>query len=59
MDRVMNHKEGGVGDVYDRADYGPEIKRVMEKVAAHITALVEGQPVDMDNGNVVPMAARK
>ena len=30
MDRVMNHKEASVGDVYDRADYGPQMKQVME-----------------------------
>jgi integrase len=40
MNRIQNHKEGGIGDVYDCHDYGPEIKRVMEAVAARITALV-------------------
>lgn len=48
MDRIMNHKEASVGDIYDRADYGPEMKRVMEAVAAHIMALVH-------RNNVVPL----
>jgi hypothetical protein len=51
MNRIQNHKEGGIGDVYDRADYGPEIKRVMEATAARIMALVEGRTDD----NVVPL----
>lgn len=52
MDRIMNHKEASVGDVYDRADYGPEMKRVMEAVATHIMALASGRPVE---GNVVQL----
>jgi integrase len=51
MDRIMNHKpKGSVTDVYDRADYSAEIKRVMEAVAAHIMALATGQPAE---GNVI------
>jgi integrase len=46
MDRIMNHKEGVIGDVYDRADYSAEIKRVMEAVAGHIVALATNQPAD-------------
>jgi integrase len=44
MNRVQNHVEGGIGDVYDRHDYSAEIKRTMEAAAAHITALAEGEP---------------
>jgi integrase len=44
MNRIQNHKEGGIADVYDRHDYGPENKRVMEAVATHIMSLVEGGP---------------
>lgn len=45
MNRLTNHKEGGIGDIYDRHEYGPENKRIMEAVAAHIMALAEGKPV--------------
>ena len=54
MNRVQNHKEGGIASVYDRHSYADEIKHTMEAVAAHIMALATGQPgVD----NVVPMKA--
>ena len=55
MDRIQNHKKSGsVTDTYDRYQYGPELQRAMEKVAAHIIALVESRP---DN-NVVPLTRR-
>jgi integrase len=50
MNRVQNHREGGIADVYDRHEYADENKRVMEAVAAHILALAEGRP---DSDNVV------
>ena len=34
MNRVQNHKEGGIGSVYDRHQYADENKRIMEAVAA-------------------------
>jgi integrase len=43
MNRVQNHKEGGVTDTYDRHGYADENKRVMEAVAAKIMALIEGR----------------
>jgi integrase len=42
MDRVSNHREGGVRDVYDRHKYAEENRRVMETVARHIVAIAEG-----------------
>src|SRR5262249_20727555 len=51
LNRVTNHKEGGIASVYDRHQYADENKRVMEAVAAHIIALVEGLADD----NVVPL----
>ena len=51
MNRITNHKEGGIADVYDRHEYAEENMRIMETVAAHIMALVEGQPDD----KVVPL----
>jgi integrase len=41
MNRIQNHKEGGIGDVYDRHEYAAENKRVMEAVAAHLLALAQ------------------
>jgi integrase len=41
MNRIQNHKEGGIADVYDRHKYEIENKRVMETVANHIVALAE------------------
>jgi hypothetical protein len=43
MNRIQNHKEGGIADVYDRHRYEAETKHIMETVAAKIMALVEGR----------------
>jgi integrase len=43
MNRIQNHKEGGIADVYDVHDYADENKQIMEAVAARIMALVEGR----------------
>jgi integrase len=48
MNRVTNHKEGGIADVYDRHRYEAENKKIMERVAARIVALTEGRP-EADN----------
>jgi integrase len=42
MDRIQNHVEGGVTDVYDRTEYAAEDKQIMEAVAEHIMALARG-----------------
>jgi integrase len=52
MNRIQNHKDGGIGSVYDRHGYADENKRVMEAVADKIMALVEGRP---GAGNVTPL----
>src|SRR5262249_21362836 len=49
MNRVTNHKEGGIAEVYDRYKYAEETRRVMEAVAKHIVSLAEGS----GSGNVV------
>src|SRR5262249_22142846 len=41
MNRIQNHREGGIASVYDRYSYAEETRRVMEAVAAHIMALAE------------------
>jgi len=46
MNRIQNHKEGGIADVYDRHGYETETQRIMEAVAAKIIALVEGRADD-------------
>jgi integrase len=43
MNRIQNHREGGIGSVYDRHEYAEENKKVMEAVAEHIVQLV-GSP---------------
>jgi len=50
MNRIQNHKEGGISDVYDIHDYADENRHMMEAVAAHIVALAEGKP---EESNVV------
>jgi integrase len=55
MNRIQNHKEGGIADVYDVHEYADENKHIMESVAAHILALAEGKP---KKSNVVRMAGR-
>jgi integrase len=49
MNRVQNHKEGGIGSVYDRHQYADENKRIMEAVAARILLLATGET---ETGNV-------
>jgi len=52
MNRIQNHREGGIASVYDRHGYAEENKRIMEAVAAHIMRLAEDRPVA---GNVVQL----
>ena len=49
MNRLQNHKEGGIGSVYDRHSYADENKRIQEAVVARIMALIDGR----DDGKVV------
>ena len=39
MNRIQNHREGGIASVYDRHGYAEENKRIMEAVGAHIIRL--------------------
>jgi integrase len=52
MNRIQNHREGGIASVYDRHKYAEENKRIMEAVAAEIIRLAEGRAA---SGNVVPL----
>ncbi len=56
MNRIQNHREGGIASVYDRHQYADENRTIMEAVAARIVALAEGHAAD----NVITAAfARK
>lgn len=55
MNRIQNHREGGIASVYDRHGYAEENKRIMEAVAARIVSLVEGTPAD----NVVAFSSAR
>lgn len=46
MNRIQNHKEGGIADVYDIHDYADENKQIMEACAAHILRLAAGKGGD-------------
>jgi integrase len=44
MDRLLNHRDGGVGSIYDRYSYALEDQKIWEATAAKIIALAEGSP---------------
>lgn len=54
MNRIQNHREGGIASVYDRHGYSDENKKIMETVAIHILHLIEPQV-----SNVVDMKLKK
>ena len=43
MDRIANHRKGGVTDVYDRHGYEAEDRQIMAAVARHVIGLVEAE----------------
>ena len=56
MNRLQNHIEGGIADVYDRHQYEDEMRRIMEAVAARLLALAEGRA---DTDNVIELQSGK
>ncbi len=50
MNRIQNHREGGIADVYDQHEYADENKRVMEAVATRLLTLATGA---LEESNVV------
>lgn len=44
MNRIQNHQEGGIADVYDQHRYAIENQKIMEATAARIMTLVDGKP---------------
>ena len=51
LNRVTNHREGGIASVYDRHAYADENKQIMEATAARLLSLAEGRT----DSNVVPL----
>jgi integrase len=47
MNRIQNHKEGGITDVYDRYEYAVENQKIMKALARHILKIAEGSEVDL------------
>ena len=39
MNRIQNHIEGGIADVYDMYEYADENRKIMETVARHLLSL--------------------
>jgi hypothetical protein len=46
MNRIQNHREGGIADVYDRHEYADENRNIMEAVAADIIMRATGAVPD-------------
>ena len=42
MNRLSNHKQGGISDIYDRYKYELESRTIMEAVGKHIMTVAEG-----------------
>jgi integrase len=47
MNRIQNHREGGIADVYDQHQYAEENQRIMEAVAAKIFSLINPSPLNV------------
>jgi integrase len=43
MNRIQNHREGGIGSVYDQHEYADEARRVQAAVSARIARLVSDE----------------
>jgi integrase len=42
MNRLQNHREGGIADVYDRHRYSDENAKIMDAVASHLLKCASG-----------------
>jgi integrase len=56
MNRLQNHREGGISDVYDVHEYSDENKLIMEAVARHLARRLLDLAGEKPAGNVVPLA---
>ena len=43
VEKVLNHSNGDIAEVYDRHDYLPEKRAALEKWGEHLTVIVEGR----------------
>ena len=43
LNRITNHKEGGIASVYDRHSYREEFQQISQAVGRKIMALVSGE----------------
>jgi integrase len=55
MNRIQNHKEGGIASVYDRHQYAEENMRIMNAVASKFITIIDGRPAE----NVVSLRSKK
>jgi integrase len=55
MNRIQNHREGGISDVYDQHRYAKENQTIMERVADHLPDIIAGKTDE----NVIPAFVRK
>jgi integrase len=55
MNRIQNHRDGGIASVYDRHQYAEENQNIMEAVAANLMQLVNNE----GPGKVIPIRATK
>src|SRR5262245_39603708 len=53
MNRVTNHKDGGIADIYDRHGYQEENKKIMETVARRIMMIAGNR------SNVIELGAMR
>ena len=53
MNRIQNHREGGIADVYDQHQYADENQKIQEAVTRRIMTLI-GR---VAGGNVVELRA--
>jgi hypothetical protein len=57
MNRVTNHIEGGISDVYDTYGYEDENKQIMKTVGDYLLVLAAGK--DRNAGKVVEVEFKK
>ncbi len=46
LNRIQNHREGGIADVYDQHEYADENRKIMEAVADKIMSIIDGGGAD-------------
>lgn len=57
MNKIQNHRDGGIASVYDRFEYASENMMIMAAVASHIMALATGTTEPSNVVSMMPMRA--